>query len=47
MRKLFVLLLFVFVSVNLFAFSFIDEFKDGKSFIPDRILLYTGNDKFN
>ena len=47
MRKLFVLLLFVFVSVNLFAFSFIDEFKDGESYIPDRILLYTGNDKFN
>ena len=47
MRKLFVLLLFLFVSANLFAYSFIDEFKDGESYIPDHILLYTGNDKFN
>lgn len=47
MKKLFVLLLFVLTVVSLPAADFFTEIKDGKSYIPDHVLLYTGNDKFN
>ncbi len=47
MRKVFALVLCILVSASLFAFDFIDEFKDPKSYMPDHISLTTGNDKFN
>ena len=47
MKKGIALFLFVLIAVSLPAWSFIDEFKDGKSYIPDHITIFTGNDKFN
>ena len=47
MKKAIALILFVLVAVSLSAWDMIDEFKDPKSYIPDQILLFTGNDKFN
>ena len=47
MKKTIALLLFVLVAVSLSAWDMLDEFKDPKSYIPDIVLLYTGNDKFD
>ena len=47
MKKSLALLLIVMTVVSLSAFGFPDEFRDGKSFVPDHVLLFTGNDKFN
>lgn len=47
MKRLFVLLLSVLTAVSVFAAAFLDEFGDAESYIPDHVLLYTGNDKFN
>ena len=47
MKKTVVLLLFALVAVSLGAWSLLDEFRDPQSYVPDRINLYTGNDKFN
>ncbi|MBR4120128.1 MAG: hypothetical protein IKT95_00045 [Spirochaetales bacterium] len=47
MKKSLVLLLCLLSVVSLFASDFLDELRDGKSYIPDHVLLYTGNDKFN
>ncbi len=42
-----VLLLTVLTAVSLWAWNFLDEFKDPYSYIPDHVRIYTGNDKFN
>ena len=47
MKKSLVLLLCLLTVVSLFASGFLDELRDRKSYIPDHVLLYTGNDKFN
>ncbi len=47
MKRLFALFLCIQITVSLFASQFIDEFKDPKSYIPDHIIITTGNDKFN
>ncbi len=47
MKKAFLVLLFVLISVSLFAWDFLEEFKHRESYVPDNILIYTGNDLFN
>ncbi len=47
MKKICALVLCLLVSFSLFALDFIDEFLDPKAYIPDHIVLTTGNDKFN
>ena len=47
MKKTIALLLFVLVAASLSAWELIDDFMDPKSYIPDHVIVYTGNDKFN
>ena len=47
MKKSLVLLLCLLAVVPLSASDFLDELRDSRSYIPDHVLLYTGNDKYN
>ena len=47
MKKWVLFFLCMITVASLFANDFLDSFKDRKNYIPDNILLYTGNDKFN
>ena len=46
MKKLLSLLLCSLIAISLFASDFIEEFKRKESYIPDHVILYTGNDLF-
>ena len=47
MKKSLVLAICLLTVVSLFADGFLDSFRDSRNYIPDNILLMTGNDKFN
>lgn len=47
MKKSLVLAICLLTAVSLFADGFLDSFRDSRNYIPDNILLMTGNDKFN
>ncbi len=47
MKKSLVLAICLLTAVSLFADGFLDSFRDSRNYIPDEILLLTGNDKFN
>ena len=47
MKKSLALLLLVVTAVSLSASNIIEEFRIRDSYVPDHVLLFTGNDKFN
>ena len=47
MKKLVAVLVCVLIAGSLFSLDFFEEFKNPKSYIPDHVVLLTGNDLFN
>ena len=46
-KKSIVLMLSALVMLSVSASGFPDEFRDGRNYVPDHVLLYTGNDLFS
>lgn len=47
MKKTVACVLFVLVALAVSADGFLDDFRDGKNYVPDHVALYTGNDLFS
>lgn len=47
MKKLIALLLVALSVLSVSASGFLDDFRDGKNYVPDHVYLFTGNDLFS